>query len=64
MHPDFSTSGSPLYFGWLLSRLPGSTDQPYTDLDDMLITFHTAVPEPSAVLGATLAAVMLLRRRR
>ncbi|HEV2295421.1 MAG TPA: hypothetical protein VGR35_16340 [Tepidisphaeraceae bacterium] len=67
-HPDFSEDGSPLYFGWLLSRSAnpavGGNDQPYTDLDDLLLTFHTAVPEPSSavsVIGAL--SIMLMRRR-
>ena len=68
MHPDFTTSGSPLYFGWLLSRAGnpaiGGNDQPYTDLDDLLLTFHTAVPEPSAAAIMLASTATLLVRRR
>ena len=68
MHPDFSANGSPLYFGWLLSRAAnpasGGNDQPYTDVDDLLLTFHTAVPEPSAAVASLIALSHLLRRRR
>lgn len=69
-HPDFSAAGSPLYFGWLLSRAAnpavGGNDQPFTDLDDLLITFHAAqVPEPStSILALALASSWMQRRRR
>lgn len=43
-HPDFSDAGSPLFFGWMLSRSAnpavGGNDQPRTDLDDLVLTFH------------------------
>jgi hypothetical protein len=70
MHPDFSAGGSPLYFGWLLSRAAnpavGGNDQPYTDLDDLLLTFNAAVPEPSmpVITLATLAVALARRRGR
>lgn len=67
-HPDFSENGAPLFFGWLLSRAAdptiGGNSQPYTDLDDLIITFHTVVPEPATIAGLMAACGMMLLRRR
>jgi hypothetical protein len=70
-HPDFSVNGSPLYFGWLLSRAAnpavGGNDQPFTDLDDLLLNFHLAAPIPEPTTAAAilaLAGMFALRRTR
>lgn len=43
-HPDFSASGSPILFGFLLSRAANpavdGNDQPRTDLDDFILNFN------------------------
>jgi len=48
IHPDFSSAGEPLYFGFMLSRAGNPTvngnDMPRTDLDDLILTFHPAAP--------------------
>ncbi len=54
-HPNFSASGSPLYFGFMLSRAAnpssGGNDQPRTDLDDLIINFN-GVATPWAKNGS------------
>ncbi|MCC6681258.1 MAG: PEP-CTERM sorting domain-containing protein [Phycisphaeraceae bacterium] len=49
-HPDFSASGAPIYVGFMLSRSGNpnvaGNDQPYTDLDDFIVTFNSVVPPP------------------
>jgi len=68
-HPDFSADGAPIYAGFMLSRAGdpnvNGNDQPYTDLDDFIITFHpAAVPEPGALACLGAGAFLLSNRRR
>lgn len=48
VHPDFSSAGEPLYFGFMLTRsgnpLLNGNDMPRTDLDDLILTFNPASP--------------------
>jgi len=48
VHPDFSSTGEPLYFGFMLSRagnpMVNGNDMPRTDIDDLILTFNPAAP--------------------
>jgi len=48
VHPNFSAGGSPLFFGFMLSRAGNpavnGNVMPQTDLDDLIITFTSAAP--------------------
>ena len=67
-HPDFSANGAPLFFGFLLSRAAdpsiNGNNQPYTDLDDLILTFHPGlIPEPGSALIVLALSLAGLRRR-
>jgi hypothetical protein len=59
VHPDFSTLGSPLQFGYLTQNTSIDTAIATTSgIDNWSVTIHSRVPEPPAV--ALVAAALLI----